>query len=807
MGLASLNAALSGLRVSQQQINVISNNVANVGTPGYTRKLLPQSAQSIEGATVGVRAETIIRNVDINLERDLWTQVSSTSFHDIQVEYLDRIQQFHGPPDQELSVAAELARLKDAFAILADTPEDAFALSNVVNEAQDASDKINNLSKLLTTLRNDAQNEIESTVTEINGLLRQIADLNDQVQVNTNLGRSTALLEDQRDEAINGLSQLIEISFFQRGDGVLVVQTNDGAELASDRVTPLTFDGNPLGPTSYYPDSVNGVFVGDPDTQISAVDITTRTPGGKLGGLIELRDTTFPKQMAQLDELAHKTALRFEAQGLRLFTDSAGLIPNDDAPDPTTVPPTPVNYVGFSATIQVNQAILNDNTLIRTGTYGASLQSGDNQVIRRIIENTFSAVNYQQAENTDVATQVDLLNRGGDDLQTWLGLFSENRVEGGLDLASIGSLNDLIASAGTALAPPNDQFQITFEEARAAPPLGPTTVTIDLSVAAALPGANALDQLVTHINNEITAAGVPAGLAALASVGPNGQLVIETRGSYSIDSTGVNGMGQAGLNFIGLTDSAGATIAPSDPYFDIQVGNADPTRIFIEPGETDATFLAKLDAVPGVAVDTVNFALDGILRIRPGDDFDNPDFGGDIKITSGAFETSGASYGAPPALTARTSLDDGASIVSALFGSYTIVGGAVQNTGPVRDIGYTSETNGSLTPPIPTQAFRERFLGPAANININIIGADSLVDFAQKMVSEQSQELTVQTARRNDEQSLRELLNTQLLDESAVNIDEELGHLILVQTAYSASARVLSAVDELFQELLNAVRR
>ena len=39
-----------------------------------------------------------------------------------------------------------------------------------------------------------------------------------------------------------------------------------------------------------------------------------------------------------------------------------------------------------------------------------------------------------------------------------------------------------------------------------------------------------------------------------------------------------------------------------------------------------------------------------------------------------------------------------------------------------------------------------------------------------------------------------------------LNIDEELGNLIVVQTAYSASARVLTAVDELFQELLNAVR-
>ena len=60
MAISALNAALSGLRVSQQQINVISNNVSNASTPGYTRKLLPQSSVVVEGVTNSVRAENII---------------------------------------------------------------------------------------------------------------------------------------------------------------------------------------------------------------------------------------------------------------------------------------------------------------------------------------------------------------------------------------------------------------------------------------------------------------------------------------------------------------------------------------------------------------------------------------------------------------------------------------------------------------------------------------------------------------------------------------------------------------------------
>ena len=61
-------------------------------------------------------------------------------------------------------------------------------------------------------------------------------------------------------------------------------------------------------------------------------------------------------------------------------------------------------------------------------------------------------------------------------------------------------------------------------------------------------------------------------------------------------------------------------------------------------------------------------------------------------------------------------------------------------------------------------------------------------------------------SRQTDEESLRDALETQLLNESGVNLDEELGNLIVFQTAFSASARVVTAVDELFQELLSVLR-
>jgi len=807
MGVSSLNTALSGLRVAGQQIDVISGNVSNVGTPGFSRKILPQATQSVNGITVGVRADTIIRQVDINLERDLWTQVSRVGLYDVQSEYLSRVEDFHGPPDAELSISAEVARLRDGFSELTDSPESSFLQTRVVDQAIDTANQINELADLITTLRNDAQNEIENTVERVNGLLQQIAELNDQVESQRSSGRSSALTEDTRSQSIQELAELIDISFFQRGDGVLVVQTNEGVELTSDRAQTLTFRPSPLGPQNLYPDSsVAGVFVGDPFAGPGAVDITGREPGGRLGGLLELRDEIFPRQTAQLDELAHKTAQRFESQGLRLFTNDAGFVPADTAPTPAQsgpppVPATPVEYVGFSSIIQVNQDILNDHSLVQSGTSGAIIPSGSNAIIQRVLDNTFGSIDHQQAiGNLDLRVSANA--PPNNTLQNFLGLVSENQLTGSEDLSSTqySSLSALLTAGGEVFDDGFNQFDtltITFDD----PDIGggPYDIELDLSAIAALPTSGSAGQdIINAISADPDFAGAAADFGASVSLDVNGRLVIDGRSDVTISAGGTDPISQNGIAFLGI---GFGTFEATDPSFEVGVGSDALTRITIEPSDDENTLLAKLSAVPGLAVDDITISTDGFLRLRPGNDFNDPDFGGDITIIAGPDSTSGA--GANAVFGAGT-IPDGINSVSALFGSFN-AGPPAQNQGAVTNVEYGSETNGLFAPPAPTTAFRSDFLGQNADISSGISSATSLADFAQRIVNQHAQELILIEERRADESTLGTILNDQLVNESGVNIDEELGRLIVVQTAYSASARVISAVEEIFTELLNAV--
>jgi len=797
MGLSSLSTALSGLRVNQQQVDVISNNIANVGTPGYTRKILPQVTQAVDGQSIGVLGETIIRNVDLRLQADLWTQVSAVGFYDVQSNYLARVDQFHGAPDANVSVAAEVSKLHDAFGALANAPDDQFLLSSVVDQAQDTAKKINDLSDFYTTLRNNAQNEAEVIITSINDLLEQIQELNSQIRFSKPAGTSTAATEDARDNAIIELTSLIDISTFSRGDGVLVVQTAEGVELASDIfAADITFNPTPLSAQNGYPETAAAIFVGDPVENPNAINITEANLGAQLGGLMTLRDQTFPKQLAQIDELAHKLALRFDAQGLRLFTDQSGTIPLDTPPDPTTDPVTTVDYVGFASLIQVNDLVVSDNSLLQRGTYGGSLQSGANDIIRRVIEFTFGDVSYQSATNPDDATAIDIraAATGGTNLRNWLGLNATNSIRSGVSLSNYNSVADIVTAGGDPVfgtAPTEtDQFIIRFSD----PDFGGThDIEIDLSAVPA-GGVSAAQDLVDFINADPDFVTAMADFNAVARVGINGELVIESSGNIEIVNSPIDPINDQGFAFLGLGISQSVA---EDPYFDVGVGNNGLTRISILPNDTEVELLAKLNAVPDLVAEIDG---NGFLSLRPGETATNPNFGGDLRIIGGPTTVSGA--GLAGTALGRTSVDDGVNIAQALFGTYSVSGGVISETSPLVDVRYQSETQAGSGDFV---SFRSQNLGASAGIDSDISQSLSLKDFSQKIINEVAQELALIDARLSDEQTLEGLLTQQLTDQSGVNIDEELGYLIVVQTAYSASARVITAVGELFDELINII--
>ena len=691
----ALDAALSGLRIAQQALDVTSTNISNASTPGYTRKILPQESYVIGGASVGTRALALTRSVDAALIADLNRQVSVANNYNVSQKYLDRIQAFHGSSDSGQALSACISDLSNTFTQLSISPDDQNLLNRVISTAMQTTKKLNDFSNLLTNLRTQSETEITAAVADINRSLDMIANLNAEIQKNSNSGRSTAELEDQRDEAIKTVAKYLQITTFSQNNQIIVI-TKQGQTLADNTARHLYFQSGTMLPTSCYP---GGGLTGLMVESSTGEDITQTDLGGQLGALFDLRDTSLPQYMAQLDEFSQKLAERFDNEGLKLFTDLSGNVPASIA-DPGIV-----GYIGFSALIKVNDAVIADPTLIRNGTTGNIEPEGSNEVIRRITQFAFGSCQYQQATGT-----VDI-SAGA--LTALLGLTTNNRITGTANLAAYSP--DISALPGATF--PGD-FDITLGA------LPTQTITVLATDTAAT--------LVAKINAVF-------GFTT-ASINGLGQMAFNYDGNIAlIDNTiGVPTMTALGFSF-GITP-------PPDPEFQVQVGTQPPVTVSIAPADTSVELLAALNAIPGLTA-----SLNGLgqLVMIPTD-------GGDLKT-----------------------IDISGTPLAAMGVEFT-------NIAPT--------------------AFRQDNLGPDGSLSTGLLANSTLGDYISSIIAAQSEEAHLNQNNQNMENAYLQTLETRNANISGVNIDQEMSDLIRIQSAYSASAKMISVTQKLFDELMSAFR-
>lgn len=552
-----LDAAISGLRVSQEALNVISTNISNASTVGYTRKILPQESVIIDGKSVGAATTAITRTVSNSLLIAERQQTSTAAYYSTTSDYLNQVMDFIGASENETAISLELGDLEEAFVSLSADPSNAELLEDVLSQAETVALSFNEYSDLLNDLRSQTESDVISAVDEINAALESIAKLNKQINEVAISGQGTADLEDQRDIALKTLTEYMDVNTYYDGNKLIVI-TKSGVTLADVDARTVSFQQSSMTPSKYYPGGgLNGLLV-------DGTDITGDISEGKLGALFELRDETLPQYQAQLDELAQKISSRLDAEGLTLFTDTLGNVPADGS-----------NYSGYASKIQVNSQIVDDPTLLRNGTTGNTEAVGSNEVINRVIEYAFGSYSYQQLEGS-----VDI---SAGTLATTLGITVNNRVTGDVNLASFPDF-----STFTNVAEFPADIDITC---------GTTTETITVEE------DDTASSLAAKINLAFG--------SSVASINSEGALALNYDGDITIASNLADPLSDAALAELGLTydtyDMPNATIT-------VQVGTQNATTIEIEDTDTAADLLAKLNAISGVSA---SLNADGELVIIP----------------------------------------------------------------------------------------------------------------------------------------------------------------------------------------------
>jgi flagellar hook-associated protein 1 FlgK len=299
MGLEiALTNALSGLRTNQSALEITSNNVTNAQVDGYSRQIVSPQSLTLNGQGAGVQLGPISRNVSQQLIDAVRDESSTQAFAQTLSDQLGLVQEALGNPSDDTSIASRIANLAAAYQSLATTPFGTPQKSQVVVAAQRFAQTLNGVATNVQQLRGDADQQIQNAVADASTQLNTIQQLNAQIAQLQSVGQSTAELEDQRDVAVKKLASELDITTVKRGDGTMGVYTKSGVTLL-DRDAPIfthTAVGN-VSPTINYPGGFNGIM-------LNGVDITTQVTGGKIGALLQLRDTTLPNLSQQFDALA-----------------------------------------------------------------------------------------------------------------------------------------------------------------------------------------------------------------------------------------------------------------------------------------------------------------------------------------------------------------------------------------------------------------------------------------------------------------------------------------------------------------------
>jgi flagellar hook-associated protein 1 len=312
MGLTTaLSTALSGLKVTQTGLELVSSNVANAETPGYTRKNTALAPVMANDRTIGVRVTEIQRSLDSYVQKQLRAESSSLSYANINAAYTDRLQQAFGTPGTASAFSAITSRFVSSLDDLVTSPESLPARTQALSDGQALAQSLNNLSSDVQAMRQEANQGLQDTTTRINSALAGLEKVSKQLTLSGKATPSPDVL-DQRDRYISELSELADLRVTTGTNGVPSLSTTSGITLFANGVaSKLSYEGsqNVSAQSLYSPDpaqsNLGTVMVTMPGgMQVDLLNPRTGVRSGAMKAYAELRDTTLPQAQTQLDEIA-----------------------------------------------------------------------------------------------------------------------------------------------------------------------------------------------------------------------------------------------------------------------------------------------------------------------------------------------------------------------------------------------------------------------------------------------------------------------------------------------------------------------
>lgn len=803
---AALSSALSGLNVNQENLSVVSGNIANANTEGYSKRSVKQASQNINGVASGVLIESIEREVDTYLLAQKRTQNSQLGIAEIKQEYYEQIQLLYGQPDNNNSLSDDVDEFFSALNLLSGTPESSSLRLDAMEKAKQLTQKINNTSLKLNELQLRADLDLRNTIDSINREVSNIFNINLSIADAISRAQPTTSLVEERDQLLESLAKKIDVNVVQGAEeSDLSILTTGGVSLLDSNIYELNYNnagslavfsqGLELNAVTLNAINNSGEIVGNTIDLVSrgtSSTIVNSISGGTFRGLTDIRDDIIPGLIEQLDSLASSLSNSINA----IHNKGTGFPARDTITGTKLI--TANESRDFSGKVRIGLVDSQGNPV-------DSSYSSENSFGMRPLTLDLSQLDNNDGLGTpDMQTIIDEINY-------YFGPSQPRASLGNLEDIKIVTTQDSIAAAGGV------NFDLELDSLSA----------FDSSVI--IEGVTVTDSLAAG-----QTVNTPAAFPTTAYDHTAGERS-RTGSDLSFNFTGSGNLPYTVTLDVRVDDGQDTddsvktgtityTVTASPASADVRNTRHNPISVTGDatltaaPGTEERIFAEIVDAEGNVITDG---DTEGYLRLRTS----NSDLG--IVIDSLDSQEEGLATDSSITATNRGfshyfqlnnffDEEDETSVTALNLSIRDDISETVTNLSTASykiaaDAGITGVTNYTYV----VSKGDNTNIKELADLKESLIAFDaaggipntttSFSSFATILVSYVGSQKTFVDNDAAQEVLLKDQLDQAFTSGSGVNLDEELANTIIFQRAYTASARMITVIDEILEALINAV--
>ena len=311
---SALATAMSGLHANQASLSIVSSNIANAQTPGYITRSINQveTITGDNGASVSVTG--VNRELNQFVQTQLRSETSGGTYADQMASVLTQLQSVYGTPGADGSLESAYSNFTSAMQTLSTSSGSSSAQISALTTAQNLAQTLNSATQGIQALRTNAEQDLSISVGQANAAMTQIAQINAQLQGMSSTDPAAATLMDQRDSAVDQLSQLMDIRVSTDNTNKTTVYTTNGVELVGAQASQMTFNSQgSLTANSQWNSNPSKSSTGTLTIKLAngaSIDMiaTNSISSGQIAADLTLRDKTLVQAQAQVDQLASSMA-------------------------------------------------------------------------------------------------------------------------------------------------------------------------------------------------------------------------------------------------------------------------------------------------------------------------------------------------------------------------------------------------------------------------------------------------------------------------------------------------------------------